>query len=147
MTSRAAAESPLPRVQGLVFLGFPLHAAGNIGTERVNHLASVDLLILFLQSPWDRLANLDLLRPICRQLGNRAVLHAVGGADYSFRVTVEPGRTGEETFSELATSDRELDVRLRLSGFSVSLWSLGPYYRDTLCAYNDSISRRRRRSS
>jgi uncharacterized protein len=34
MTSQAQAVSPLPRVQGLVFLGFPLHPAGRPSEER-----------------------------------------------------------------------------------------------------------------
>jgi predicted alpha/beta-hydrolase family hydrolase len=34
MTSAAAAEEALPRVQGLAFLGFPLHPPGRSGTER-----------------------------------------------------------------------------------------------------------------
>ena len=101
MTSRAAAESSLPRVQGLVFLGFPLHAPGKVGAERANHLSSVDLPMLFLQGTRDRLANLDLLRPVCHRLGNRAVLHVVDAADHSFRVTKKSGRTDEEVLSEL----------------------------------------------
>lgn len=36
MTSQAQAESPLPGVRGLAFLGFPLHAAGRPSVER-NH--------------------------------------------------------------------------------------------------------------
>ena len=36
MTSQAQAESPLPGVRGLAFLGFPLHAAGRPSEERVN---------------------------------------------------------------------------------------------------------------
>ena len=38
MTSQAAAESGLPGIRGLVFLGFPLHPAGRPGTERAEHL-------------------------------------------------------------------------------------------------------------
>src|ERR1043165_5784298 len=38
MTSQAQAVEPLPGVRGLVFLGFPLHAAGKPSGERANHL-------------------------------------------------------------------------------------------------------------
>src|SRR5688572_800371 len=38
MTSQAQAESPLPGVRGLVFLGFPLHAPGGPSDERGEHL-------------------------------------------------------------------------------------------------------------
>src|SRR5439155_15584046 len=38
MTSQAQAASPLPGVRGLVFLGFPLHPAGQPAEERGKHL-------------------------------------------------------------------------------------------------------------
>jgi hypothetical protein len=38
MTSQAQAASPLSHVSGLVFFGFPLHAAGKPSTERAEHL-------------------------------------------------------------------------------------------------------------
>src|SRR5690349_8697940 len=38
MTSQALAKGPEQPVKGVVFVGFPLHAAGNPGTERANHL-------------------------------------------------------------------------------------------------------------
>src|ERR1700758_561901 len=37
MTSQAQAAEPLPRVRGLVFLGFPLHAPGKPSAERGDH--------------------------------------------------------------------------------------------------------------
>ena len=38
MTSQAQAASPLPRVCGLAFLGFPLHPAGQPSSDRATHL-------------------------------------------------------------------------------------------------------------
>jgi uncharacterized protein len=49
MTSQAQAESPLPGVRGLAFLGFPLHAAGRPSEERAKHLFEVEIPMLFLQ--------------------------------------------------------------------------------------------------
>jgi len=37
MTSQAQAETPLPGVVGLVFMGFPLHPAGRPSVERAEH--------------------------------------------------------------------------------------------------------------
>lgn len=102
MTSSAAAEAPLPGVEGLVFLGFPLHAAGRPGTERAGHLARVDRPMLFVQGTRDRLADLELLRPVLDDLGDRARLHVVDGADHSFRVLKRSGRTEEEVRNEVA---------------------------------------------
>lgn len=100
MTSQAAAESPLPGVRGLVFLGFPLHPAGKPGIERAHHLAHVPHPMLFLQGTRDRLAGLDLLTPIVQTL-NHATLHVIEGADHSFHVLKRSGRTDEEVLDEL----------------------------------------------
>jgi uncharacterized protein len=102
MTSQAAAEAPLPGVRGLVFFGFPLHPAGRPGIERAGHLAQVELPLLFLQGERDRLADLDLLRPVCAGLGARATLHVVPEADHSFHVPKRSGRTDDEVVAELA---------------------------------------------
>lgn len=102
MTSRAAAEELLPGVAGLVFLGFPLHSAGKPSRERGEHLSGVDLPMLFVQGTRDRLADLDLLRPVVAGLGSRATLHVVEGGDHSFGVLKRSGRSTGEVMAELA---------------------------------------------
>ncbi|MBM2846225.1 MAG: alpha/beta hydrolase [Bacteroidetes bacterium] len=102
MTSHAAAEDPLPGVQGLVFFGFPLHPAGAPSTDRAEHLSSINDPMLFLQGTRDTLADLTLLTPICKKLGKRAVLHIVDGADHSFHVLKSSGRTNGEVLNELS---------------------------------------------
>ena len=104
MTSRAAAASPLGDVAGLVFLGFPLHPAGQPGTSRADHLAKVDLPMLFLQGTRDTLADLGLLRPVLERIGGRATLRVLEDADHSFHVRKKSGRTDEQTLDELADS-------------------------------------------
>lgn len=101
MTSSAAAESPMP-VSGLIFLGFPLHPAGRPGTERADHLAAVDLPMLFVQGTRDRLADLDLLLPVLKDLGDRTRLHIVEGGDHSFHVLKRSGRTEKDVVDEIA---------------------------------------------
>src|SRR5512145_3185661 len=75
MTSQAQAETPLPGVRGLAFLGFPLHPAGKPGIDRAEHLARVDVPMLFVSGERDALAELDLLKPVVAGLGDRATLH------------------------------------------------------------------------
>lgn len=89
MTSQAQADSPLPGVRGLAFLGFPLHPAGKPGTDRADHLARVQIPMLFVSGDHDALAKLDLLAPVVDSLGNRSTLHVVGDADHSFRVAAK----------------------------------------------------------
>jgi hypothetical protein len=104
MTSTAAAAAPLPGVRGIVFLGFPLHAAGRPSAERGAHLREVPVPMLFLQGGRDELADLALLAPVCAELGARATLHVVAGGDHSFRVAKRSGRTDALVLDELAAA-------------------------------------------
>ncbi len=100
MTSQAAAREPLQGVQGIAFFGFPLHAIGKPGAERADHLNDVDVPMLFLQGSRDRLAELELLEPVIRRLGDRATLHVVEEADHSFHVPARSGRTDADVLDE-----------------------------------------------
>jgi uncharacterized protein len=83
MTSQAHALSPLP-VRGLVFFGFPLHPPDKPGIERAEHLARATGPLLFLSGARDDFAQMELLRPVVRGLGDRATLHVIDGADHGF---------------------------------------------------------------
>lgn len=107
MTSRAAAVASLEGVKGLVFLGFPLHPAGQPGHSRADHLARVDLPMLFLQGDRDTLADLTLLRPVVDRLGERATLRVIEHADHMFHVLKRSGRTDEQVLDELAAAVAE----------------------------------------
>lgn len=102
MTSLAASREALPGVRGLVFFGFPLHPAGKPSVERADHLAQVRLPMLFLQGTRDTLADLALLEPVVRPLGDGATLHVLEGADHSFHVLKRSGRTDAEVLEALA---------------------------------------------
>src|SRR2546421_9456123 len=101
MTSTAQAEAPLPGVRGLLFLGFPLHPPGRPDDKRAEHLAQVRVPMLFLQGDRDEFADLTLLRPVVKRLGERATLHLVEGGDHSFHVLKRSGRTDVAVMAEL----------------------------------------------
>ena len=102
MSSTAAAEGLLDGVRGLVFFGFPLHPPKRPGTKRAEHLHKVKMPMLFLQGTRDDLADLSLLRPICKKLGSLATVHVIEGADHSFHVLKKSGKTDESVLRELA---------------------------------------------
>jgi predicted alpha/beta-hydrolase family hydrolase len=102
MTSTAQAEERLPGVRGLVFLGFPLHPPGRPDDKRAEHLGRVQIPMLFLQGDRDEFADLKLLRPVVKQLGERATLHLVEGGDHSFKVLKRSGKTDTDVMTELA---------------------------------------------
>ncbi|MGH7613864.1 MAG: alpha/beta hydrolase family protein [Gemmatimonadales bacterium] len=102
MTSTAQSQEPLPGVVGLAFLGFPLHPPGKPGVTRAEHLASVQIPMLFLQGDRDEFAEVILLRQVLQPIGRIAVLHVVKGGDHSFNVRKYSGRTAEDVRAELA---------------------------------------------
>jgi uncharacterized protein len=104
MTSRAQAAAPLPAVRGLVFVGFPLHAAGKPSDTRGDHLTDVTVPMLFLQGTRDALAELPRMQRLCAHLAPRATLHIVEGADHAFAVPKRSGRTNDQARDELATT-------------------------------------------
>ena len=101
MTSLAAATEALDGVQGLLFLGFPLHAAGKPSAERGKHLAEISVPMLFLQGSRDALADLKLLKPLCHRLGKRVELFVVEGGDHSFHMLKSSGRSDGEVLDEV----------------------------------------------
>ncbi|HEX3119462.1 MAG TPA: alpha/beta family hydrolase, partial [Candidatus Acidoferrum sp.] len=107
MTSTAAAENLIPDVRGLVFFGFPLHPPKQPATKRGDHLAKVSQPMLFLQGTRDDLADLKLLKPICKKLGKIATLHIIEGADHSFHVLKSSGTADAEVLRGLARTTAE----------------------------------------
>jgi predicted alpha/beta-hydrolase family hydrolase len=101
MSSQAQVAAPMPGVRGLVFLGFPLHPAGEPSDARAAHLAGVQVPMLFLQGTRDELADFSLLQPLVARLGERASLHAVAAADHSFHVPAKSGRKDAEVLAEV----------------------------------------------
>jgi predicted alpha/beta-hydrolase family hydrolase len=88
-------------VQGLVFLGFPLHPAGKPDVVRAEPLGRIAAPMLFVQGTRDALADRTLLRGVLDGLP-RATLVELEDADHGFRV---PKRRGSEA-----------DVRATIAG-------------------------------
>ena len=84
------------RVDGLVFLGYPLHAPGRPERLRDRHLDAIDVPMLFLQGTRDAFARWDLIEGVAARLGKRATLVRIDGADHSFAVPKREGRDGRE---------------------------------------------------
>jgi uncharacterized protein len=101
MTSQAQAASPLPGVQGLAFLGFPLHPPGQPSDERGYHLSEVKIAMLFLQGTRDALADTQMLQALTQQIGTRATLKLFLDADHSFHVPARSGRKDADVRAEM----------------------------------------------
>ncbi len=102
MSSMAMAQDPMPGVQGIVFLGFPLHPPGVPSDDRGAHLAEVTVPMLFLQGTRDKLADLRLLKPVIKKLGELANLHIIEGGDHSFHLPKSQGKSDADVLGELS---------------------------------------------
>jgi len=103
MTSIAAAKEALDGVRGLVYFGFPLHAAGRPGIDRGQHLADIQIPMLFLQGSRDALAELKLLTSLCEKLGKLTELFIVDGGDHSFHMLKSSKKSDEQVLDELVS--------------------------------------------
>lgn len=101
MSSQAQALAPLAGVAGLIFLGFPLHAAGQPDDSRARHLVEIHLPMLFLQGTRDALATPAKLQPVIDRLGVRATLHWLEDADHSMHVPARSGRSDRQVIDEM----------------------------------------------
>jgi len=101
MTSLAQAETPLPNVRGLAFIGFPLHPAGKPSDDRASHLPGVRIPMLFLQGTRDALADRRILTTVLDRLPATAASHLIEHADHSFHVPVRSGTTDARVLDEV----------------------------------------------
>src|SRR5690242_12631464 len=84
MSSQFLAAHPESNVKGIIFYGFPLHAAGKPSVDRADHLKDVKVPMLFLQGSRDALATIDLIESVCANL-KKARIVKIEGADHSFK--------------------------------------------------------------
>ena len=106
MQSHWSAQNPNSDLRGLVYLGFPLHPPGNIGTSRANHLSAITVPQLFLQGTKDKLATRQLIDDVVGTL-SKANIHMIEDADHSFKVPKRTGKTHEEIISELVQKSNQ----------------------------------------
>jgi predicted alpha/beta-hydrolase family hydrolase len=111
MTSRAAAAEPLD-ARAIAFICFPLHPPKRVSSERAAHLQNVKLPMLFLQGTRDDLADLPSITKVIEDLGDRATLHVVDGADHGFHVLKRSGRDDDAVLDELADTIAQFAERV-----------------------------------
>jgi hypothetical protein len=87
-------------VVGIVFLGFPLHSPGQPSIDRAEHLADVDVPMLFLQGTRDEMADASLIESTVAALGTRATLRWVQDGDHSFHVRARSGRDDAQVMND-----------------------------------------------
>ena len=71
-------------VDGLFFLGYPLHRPGQPEMLRDEHLYRIERPMLFLSGTEDQFAKRELLEGVVSKLGARAEIHWIERGDHSF---------------------------------------------------------------
>ena len=101
MCSQLAASDVLKDVNGIIYFGFPLHAIGKPSMDRAAHLSSISQPQLFLQGTRDTLAEINLIKKVCKKL-KKAKLEIFEGGDHSFKMLKKTGVPHEEVIEKLA---------------------------------------------
>ena len=89
------------RVDGLFFLGFPLHPRGKPEDVQAEELFRVVSPMLFVQGTRDRSCELDVLQHTLTRVGAPTTLQVSQEADQHFKVLKKSARTQDEVRDEL----------------------------------------------
>ena len=83
--SSQVASQGVEGVEGLIFLGYPLHPPGKPEQRRDAHLPAITQPMLFVQGTRDAFGTAGEIRSLLPKL-QQATLHEVAGGDHSFKV-------------------------------------------------------------
>jgi len=89
------------RVDGLFFLGYPLHPAGKPEATQADQLYRLISPMHFVQGTRDRTCDLDMLRQTLTRVGAPTTLQVIQEADNHFNVLKKSERTEEEIRAEV----------------------------------------------
>jgi len=89
-----------PGVDGLVFLGYPLHPPGRPEKLRDAHLPSITAPMLFVQGSRDTFGTPDELRPVLDGCV-AAELFVVDGGDHSFKMRGKDAPTEAQVYARV----------------------------------------------
>src|SRR5260370_20761297 len=110
IASQVAAINP-DGIDGLVFLGYPLHPPGRPDKLRTEHLPEIKAPMLFCQGARDAFGTADEIRATIKKHRLRAELYVVESGDHSFKVPKSFGpqqKVYEEVMDEVARWGRSI---------------------------------------
>jgi predicted alpha/beta-hydrolase family hydrolase len=94
-------DEPVPAL-GLLFLGYPLHAAGKPDQPRVEHFPRIRVPCLFVSGTRDSLASQDALTDAVKAIKAPVTMHWLESADHGYRPRKSSGRSVEDVAAEVA---------------------------------------------
>ena len=112
IASQMAAGGRMP-LQGLIFLGYPLHPADDPSRIRDAHLYRIRVPMLFFAGTRDRLCDLAKLQTVLEKLPAPWTLEVIEGGDHSFDLPKAMGIAQSDVFARIVkTSARWLEATL-----------------------------------
>ena len=106
LASQMAAERKLP-VEGLIFLGYPLHPAGDQSKIRDAHLYDIEIPMLFFAGTRDSLCDIAKLQSVLKKLSAPWKLEIIEGGDHSFHIPKSMGITKSEIFDRIVKTAKQ----------------------------------------
>ena len=88
-------------LDGLVFLGYPLHPPGRPERIRDAHLPDVTAPMLFVEGTRDPFCPLETLDTVLERLDTPTEVAVIEDGDHSFKVPKSSGRTSKEALTEV----------------------------------------------
>jgi uncharacterized protein len=86
---------------GLVFLGYPLHAPGRPDRLRTEHLADITVPMLFVEGTRDPFCPLETLEKALAELRGPTKVTVIDDGDHSFKVRKSSGRSTTDAWAEV----------------------------------------------
>lgn len=106
IASQMAADGQL-QVKRLIFLGYPLHRAGDSSTLRDSHLHNITIPMLFIAGTRDTLCDMNALTGVLSGLKAPHDLFIIEGGDHSFHVAKSAGFSDDEVYERIVIKTTE----------------------------------------
>jgi hypothetical protein len=106
VASQMVADGLLP-VDRLIFLGYPLHPAGDKERLRDSHLYRIQVPMLFFAGTRDFLCDMEKLKGVLQRLKVPWQLFVIEGGDHSFHVPKALHKTEPEIFAQITEKSLE----------------------------------------
>ncbi len=106
VASQMVADGLLP-VDRLIFLGYPLHPAGDKEKLRDSHLYRIQSSMLIFTGTRDPLCDMEKLKDVLQKIKAPWQLFVIEGGDHSFHVPKALHKTEQEIFVQIAQKSLE----------------------------------------
>ena len=103
VVSLALTREDWPEVRGAILYVFP-NRWRHVLSDTVGHLSSISVPMLLVQGDRDEEAPIREIKALVEGLGDKASLHVIEGADHSYNIPADTGRTQMDAIAEAASA-------------------------------------------